>query len=82
MYGMYENNEINALITIPNDLIKEIKLRDDYYSSAVNGLYYFSFNTQIKPLDNVKVKEALTLAIERKTLTKKFWQMILFLHEE
>ncbi|BCR21765.1 peptide ABC transporter substrate-binding protein [Borrelia sp. HM] len=70
-YRMYENNEIDALTTIPNDLIKEIKLRNDYYSSAVNGLYYFSFNTQIKPLDNVKVREALTLAIDRETLTKK-----------
>ncbi|BCR19284.1 Periplasmic oligopeptide-binding protein [Borrelia miyamotoi] len=70
-YRMYENNEIDALTTIPPDLIKEIKLRNDYYSSAINGLYYFSFNTQIKPLDNVKVREALTLAIDRETLTKK-----------
>ncbi|AHH12351.1 Oligopeptide-binding protein oppA [Borrelia hermsii YBT] len=72
-YRMYENNEIDMLIdaSIPPDLIKEIKLRNDYYSSAINGLYYFSFNTHIKPLDNVKVREALTLAIDRETLTKK-----------
>ncbi|AHH08298.1 peptide ABC transporter substrate-binding protein [Borrelia anserina] len=70
-YRMYENNEIDALSIIPPDLIKEIKLRNDYYSSAINGLYYFSFNTQIKPLDNVKVRKALTLAIDRETLMKK-----------
>ncbi|WP_421622813.1 peptide ABC transporter substrate-binding protein [Borrelia sp. MN22-0132] len=72
-YRMYENNEIDMLThgAIPPDLIKEIKLRNDYYSSAINGLYYFSLNTQVKPLDNVKVREALTLAIDRETLTKK-----------
>ncbi|UGQ16020.1 peptide ABC transporter substrate-binding protein [Borrelia sp. RT5S] len=72
-YRMYENDELDALTTptIPSNLIKEIKLRNDYYTSAVNGLYYFSFNTTIKPLDNPKVREALTLAIDRETLTEK-----------
>ncbi|WP_024653937.1 peptide ABC transporter substrate-binding protein [Borrelia persica] len=71
-YRMYENNEMDAILSvIPPDLIKEIKLRNDYYSSTINGLYYYSFNTHIKPLDNVKVREALTLAIDRETLTNK-----------
>ncbi|WP_445435921.1 peptide ABC transporter substrate-binding protein [Candidatus Borreliella tachyglossi] len=72
-YRMYENNEIDALTsgTIPYDLIKEIKLRNDHYTSALNGLYYFSFNTQIKPIDDSRVREALTLAIDRETLTEK-----------
>ncbi|AHH10499.1 peptide ABC transporter substrate-binding protein [Borrelia coriaceae] len=70
-YRMYENNEIDALLTIPADLMKEIKLRNDYYSSPINGIYYFSFNTQIKPIDNVKIREALTLAIDREALTTK-----------
>ena len=33
--------------------------------------YYFSFNTNVKPLDNPKVREALTLAIDRETITEK-----------
>ncbi|AYE36209.1 peptide ABC transporter substrate-binding protein [Borrelia turcica IST7] len=72
-YRMYENDELDALTTasIPPSLIKEIKLRNDYYASAINGLYYFSFNTTIKPLDNPKVREALTLAIDRETITEK-----------
>ncbi|WKC57895.1 peptide ABC transporter substrate-binding protein, partial [Borrelia sp. P9F1] len=72
-YRMYENDELDALTTptIPPNLIKEIRLRNDYYTSAVNGLYYFSFNTTVKPLDNPKVREALTLAIDRETLTEK-----------
>ncbi|AHH06399.1 Oligopeptide-binding protein oppA [Borrelia crocidurae DOU] len=71
-YRMYENNEIDAVFAIiPSDLIKEIELKNDYYSSPINGLYYYSFNTHIKPLDNVKIRKALTLAIDRQTLTSK-----------
>ena len=42
-YRMYENNELDAPLTtatIPPNLIKEIKLRNDYVS-AINGLLLF-----------------------------------------
>ncbi|WP_234927647.1 ABC transporter substrate-binding protein, partial [Borreliella garinii] len=69
-YKMYENKELDAIFgSIPPDLIKDLKLRSDYYSSAVNAVYFYAFNTQIKPLDNVKIRKALTLAIDRETLT-------------
>ncbi len=71
-YKMYENGELDAIFSaIPPDLIKDLKLRSDYYSSAVNAIYFYAFNTHIKPLDNVKVRKALTLAIDRETLTYK-----------
>ncbi|WP_236841516.1 ABC transporter substrate-binding protein, partial [Borreliella garinii] len=50
-YKMYENKELDAIFgSIPPDLIKDLKLRSDYYSSAVNAVYFYAFNTQIKPL--------------------------------
>lgn len=71
-YKMYENKELDAIfVSIPPDLIKDLKLRNDYYSSAVNAIYFYAFNTTVKPLDNVKVRKALTLAIDRETLTYK-----------
>ncbi len=71
-YKMYENKELDAIFaSIPPDLIKDLKLRNDYYSSAVNAIYFYAFNTKVKPLDNVKVRKALTLAIDRETLTYK-----------
>ncbi|SCW31819.1 oligopeptide transport system substrate-binding protein [Borreliella japonica] len=71
-YKMYENEELDAIFgSIPPDLIRDLKLRSDYYSSAVNAVYFYAFNTHIKPLDNVKVRKALTLAIDRETLAYK-----------
>lgn len=70
-YNMYLNDELDAIFNnVPPDLIKDLKLRDDYYSMGINSTYFYSLNTKVKPLDNVKVRKALSFAIDRKTLTE------------
>ncbi|AJA90719.1 ABC transporter substrate-binding protein (plasmid) [Borreliella chilensis] len=69
IYSMYEHNEIDAIFnSIPLKLINELILREDFYSYDINQIGFFSLNTKVKPLDNVKVREALSLAIDRETL--------------
>ncbi|MBB6208037.1 peptide ABC transporter substrate-binding protein [Borreliella lanei] len=69
-YNMYINGEIDFLQGAEKNNLEEIKIRDDYYSGLKNGMAYIAFNTTIKPLDNLKVRQALSLAIDRETLTK------------
>ncbi|WKC79398.1 peptide ABC transporter substrate-binding protein [Borreliella tanukii] len=70
IYSMYEHNEIDAIFnSIPLNLINELILREDFYSADTNRVGFFSLNTTVKPLDNVKVREALSLAVDRETLT-------------
>ncbi|WP_445436258.1 peptide ABC transporter substrate-binding protein [Candidatus Borreliella tachyglossi] len=71
IYDMYQNDEIDAIlnsVAIPSQLIRDIKLRDDYYSSDIHSVYFYSLNTKVKPLDDVRVRQALSLAINRRTL--------------
>src|SRR3546814_5432902 len=35
------------------------------------GLYYFLFNTKRPPFDNVKVREALSIAVDREAITRQ-----------
>lgn len=69
-YNMYINGEIDFLQGAEKNNLEEIKIRDDYYSGLKNGMAYIAFNTTIKPLDNLKVRQAISLAIDRETLTK------------
>ncbi len=70
IYSMYEHNEIDAIFNnIPLSLINELILREDFYSADINQIGFFSLNTNVKPLNNVKVREALALAVDRETLT-------------
>ncbi|UGQ17130.1 peptide ABC transporter substrate-binding protein [Borrelia sp. RT1S] len=69
-YNMYINDELDFLMKVGTEYLEEARIRDDYYSFPYNAVGYVAFNTTIKPLDNPKVREALTLAIDRETLTK------------
>ncbi|WP_210371397.1 peptide ABC transporter substrate-binding protein [Borreliella garinii] len=70
IYSMYEHNEIDAIFNnIPLNLINELILREDFYSSDINQIGFLSLNLNVKPLDNPKVREALSLAVDRETLT-------------
>ncbi|WP_151060734.1 peptide ABC transporter substrate-binding protein [Borreliella turdi] len=69
IYSMYEHDEIDAIFnSIPLNLINELILREDFYSTDINQIGLLSLNTNIKPLNNKKVREALTLAVDRETL--------------
>lgn len=69
IYSMYEHNEIDAIFNnIPLSLINELILREDFYSADINQIGFLSLNTNVKPLNNPKVREALSLAIDRETL--------------
>ncbi|MBB6031535.1 peptide ABC transporter substrate-binding protein [Borreliella spielmanii] len=69
-YNMYINGEIDFLQAAEKNNLEEIKIRDDYYSGLKNAMAYMVFNTTLKPLDNLKVRQALSLAIDRETLSK------------
>ncbi|WP_434246536.1 peptide ABC transporter substrate-binding protein [Borreliella burgdorferi] len=72
-YSMYQNNEIDFMFnqTIPADLIKTLESRADYYEGPFNALYYYPFNTTVKPFDDIRGRKALTLVIDRKTITEQ-----------
>ncbi|WPM05983.1 peptide ABC transporter substrate-binding protein [Borreliella sinica] len=69
-YNMYINGEIDFLQGAEKNNLEEIRIRDDYYSGLKNAMAYIAFNTTLKPLDNLKVRQALSLAIDRETLSK------------
>ncbi|WP_024653938.1 peptide ABC transporter substrate-binding protein [Borrelia persica] len=69
-YNMYITDELDFLTIIAPEYLDEARIRNDYYSHPLNRLVYMAFNTTVKPLDNVKVREALTLAIDREALNK------------
>ncbi|WP_024655475.1 peptide ABC transporter substrate-binding protein [Borrelia hispanica] len=69
-YNMYINDELDFLTAITPEYLDEARIRNDYYSHPANTLTYMAFNTTITPLNNAKVREALTLAIDREALNK------------
>jgi len=70
-YNKFKVGEIDWASGVPLELIDEIKLRPDYQVAPQVGTYYYIFNMTRKPFDDVRVRKALTLALNRQDLVDK-----------
>lgn len=61
----FENGEILFADAWPNDEIDAWRDKPEFHIEGQLGTYYVSFNVTKPPLDNPKVRKALTLAVDR-----------------
>jgi peptide/nickel transport system substrate-binding protein/oligopeptide transport system substrate-binding protein len=59
---------------VPLKLFPEEKKRSDYYQYITLGITYYGFNMRMKPFDNLKIRQAFALAINKDQLTNKIWK--------
>ena len=68
----YEAGEIDAVTNAPFEplALKLLAPYKDFRRSTYGALTYYSFNTSHEPFDDVRVREALALAIDRERVTR------------
>jgi len=57
--------------SIPVGRIDEIRLRRDYHHQPSSSIYYYIFNLAKKPFDDVRVRKALSMAVDREELVRR-----------
>lgn len=75
LLNAFENGEILLADSMPQDEIDAWSDRPEFNLVPQLGNYYISFNVEKAPLDNVKVREALSLAIDRQYLIDNISKM-------
>ena len=65
-YTAYNQGEIQLIKDVPTEEIPSLLDNNEFHVEPIMGTYYVSFNTKRAPFDNQLVREALTLAIDRK----------------
>lgn len=75
--NMYETGAIdfagNPTGALPIDQFAALKDKygDEFQVKGIASLYYYLFNTTEKPFTNVKIRQALSMAIDRTLITEK-----------
>ncbi|MBL8590057.1 MAG: peptide ABC transporter substrate-binding protein [Methylobacteriaceae bacterium] len=71
----FQAGEIHSYGDVPTDQIKFIRetLKDQFRTAPYLGTYYFVFNTTKKPFDDVRVRQALSMVIDREFLAEQIW---------
>jgi oligopeptide transport system substrate-binding protein len=70
--NLYLTGEVDWLPhgTYPQELGPDLLSRKDYYGGPALIAYYYRINTTRKPFDDVRVRKAVNLAIDREQITK------------
>jgi len=71
MYNMYLKGEMDWINTVPQDQLDSAQLRNDFTVAPQLSTYYYVFNLEKAPLDNVLVRKALARAIDRTALVEQ-----------
>ena len=67
----FEQGSLDGMDNIPVTDLDRLRASKTLLNTPYLGTYYYRFNVTKKPFDNAKVRQALTMAIDRKTLIEK-----------
>ncbi len=68
----YNNGEVEVLIQVPTQDIPKLQLEDPTFSiQPYLGTYYYIFNVDKEPTNNLDVRKALTYAIDRTKIVEQ-----------
>ncbi|GCE13095.1 peptide ABC transporter substrate-binding protein [Tengunoibacter tsumagoiensis] len=71
-YRDYQNNQLD-LTTIPTSLTVD-KRHKDYYQVPQLWENYYTMNYLAKPFDNIKIRQAFALAIDKQSIADTVWK--------
>ncbi|MEA4860530.1 MAG: peptide ABC transporter substrate-binding protein [Sphaerochaeta sp.] len=69
-YNMYLNGEIDWATNVPPDQLNAAQMRDDFQLAPQLATYYYVFQTEVAPINNVLVRKALSYAVDRVALVE------------
>jgi len=68
---LFESGQCHWLFRIPTDQVDRMRGRPGYMAGPLHGTYFYTFNLNRKPLDDVRVRRALSLTVDRETIVKR-----------
>jgi oligopeptide transport system substrate-binding protein len=71
---MFETGEIDVTHTVPGPEIPRLEATGELHIYPEFGTYYYMFQTEKPPLDDVRVRKALAMAIDREALVTNITQ--------
>ena len=76
-YNFYASHVADLILDkglTPSSLIPELKLRPDFHAAPFLGTYFIRFNVARKPFNDVRIRQAFAMVIDRNRIVQKITQ--------
>lgn len=70
----YQNGDIQMIKSVPTEEIEGLRENPEFHIEPNLGTYYLSYNTEKEPFNDARVREALTLAIDKEYVANTIMQ--------
>ena len=64
----YKAGQVHWLFQAPPEEIEAFRGNPEYLNNPANAVYFYVFNTRVKPLDDVRVRRALGMVVDREKI--------------
>ncbi len=76
---LFENNQLDliqfSLCPLPADCISFLREKEEFYTEPSAGSVFIAFNTRVFPFNNVKLRRAFGMALNRKSIIDNITQL-------
>lgn len=71
-WQLFKSGELDLLEELPAEVTGDMITKKDpeFHNAADLSTYYFNLNTNVKPFNNAKIRKAMSMALDRKTITE------------
>ncbi len=69
-FKQFQAGESDWVPQVPSSQLDAVRSRPEFYASPYLGTYFFRFNVTKPPLNDVRVRKALSMAVDREALTR------------
>ena len=70
-YKLFLSGDLDWIESIPASKSRETIWNPEYFAMSVLGSYFYRFNVTKPPLDDVRVRKALSMSIDRTVITRQ-----------
>lgn len=73
-YKAYQSNQVSSTVVPTAEIENARKLTKEFHQSPLLAIYYFTMNYLVKPFDNIHIRQAFALAMNKDLLVKSVWK--------
>ena len=69
--NMYETGQLQWITDPPLILLDVLKQREDFHVAPMLTVYFYRFNVNVPPLNDVRVRKAIAMAVDRQEIVEE-----------